>query len=459
MSQQHGAAVVAALRAPSPSGGPSYDVHPEREPCRPTVLKVAVLAEKYAVDYSWYVDTILNLIRIAGDYVSEEVWYRVIQIVINRDDVQGYAAKTVFEADPIGTPIVLYGAGDVSGHVSTDTCRHPATVLEEMPPFPERESSILAKLKKKKGPGAVSELEEGKKDPNAEINGGVEPTPSTARSSWPTTPHFGGEEDVSGSATCYLFARELLLRLLRRIVATGVHSIIPEMGPFGLGMPTVCAWSPAFLVDCLSGRIYGPRAVLPSCLRVTGFNGLAVLSQVAPIPTPIYGGGLAGMRFEYHRGPGVSLGGRLQHPLVSRSLSTPSPSADLLGLRSAPVTGSAAPSAGNLLVDVFSDSPSATASVAPGTDENFLSSGSTVSEDPALPIAEADELLNKFVCKNNGVLFENQLLQIGVKSEFRQNLGRMYLFYGNKTSVQFQSFTPTVSYPGELQNHILLHFI
>lgn len=63
----------------------------------PQVLKVAILAEKYAVDYSWYVDTILNLIRIAGDYVSEEVWYRVIQIVINRDDVQGYAAKTVFE--------------------------------------------------------------------------------------------------------------------------------------------------------------------------------------------------------------------------------------------------------------------------------------------------------------------------------------------------------------------------
>ena len=61
------------------------------------VLKVAILAEKYATDYKWYVDVILNLIRLAGDYVSEEVWYRVIQIVINRDDVQGYAAKTVFE--------------------------------------------------------------------------------------------------------------------------------------------------------------------------------------------------------------------------------------------------------------------------------------------------------------------------------------------------------------------------
>lgn len=32
------------------------------------------------------------------DNSSEEVWYRVVQIVINRDDVQGYSAKTVFEA-------------------------------------------------------------------------------------------------------------------------------------------------------------------------------------------------------------------------------------------------------------------------------------------------------------------------------------------------------------------------
>lgn len=61
------------------------------------VLKVAILAEKYASDYRWYVDTILQLIKVAGDYVSEEVWHRVIQIVINRDDSQGYAAKTVFE--------------------------------------------------------------------------------------------------------------------------------------------------------------------------------------------------------------------------------------------------------------------------------------------------------------------------------------------------------------------------
>lgn len=46
--------------------------------------------------------------------------------------------------------------------------------------------------------------------------------------------------------------------------------------------------------------------------------------------------------------------------------------------------------------------------------------------------------LCRFVCKNNGVLFENDLIQIGVKCEFRQNLGRLGLFYGNKTSFPLQ---------------------
>lgn len=50
-----------------------------------------------------------------------------------------------------------------------------------MPPFPERESSILAKLKKKKGPGAVSvtELEDGKREVG-ELNGGSDRGPDAA---------------------------------------------------------------------------------------------------------------------------------------------------------------------------------------------------------------------------------------------------------------------------------------
>ncbi|XP_034272733.1 AP-2 complex subunit alpha-2 isoform X1 [Pantherophis guttatus] len=344
------------------------------------VLKVAILAEKYAVDYTWYVDTILNLIRIAGDYVSEEVWYRVIQIVINRDDVQGYAAKTVFEAlqapachenlvkvggyilgefgnliagDPRSSPLIQFNLLHSKFHLCSvptralllstyikfvnlfpeikttvqDVLRSDsqlknadvelqqraveylrlstiastdilATVLEEMPPFPERESSILTKLKKKKGPNTVTDLEETKKERSSDINGSTEAT------------------------------------------------------------------------------------------------------------------------------------------LVNASTaSTPSPSADLLGLGAAAVTNSVpATSSGSLLVDVFSDNSANPASLAPGSEDNFA----------------------RFVCKNNGVLFENQLLQIGLKSEFRQNLGRMFIFYGNKTSTPFLNFVPTLICSDDLQSSLNL---
>lgn len=146
------------------------------------------------------------------------------------------------------------------------TCSRPltpqATVLEEMPPFPERESSILAKLKRKKGPGAGSTLDDGRRDPSSnDINGGVEPTPSTV------------------------------------------------VSPLGLGY----------------------RA-------------------------------------------GSSKGGTSSHLYLYFLQSTPSPSADLLGLRAAPPpAASAAPSgAGNLLVDVFSDGPAPQPSLGPTPEEAFL---------------------------------------------------------------------------------------
>ncbi|XP_051143023.1 AP-2 complex subunit alpha-1-like isoform X2 [Andrographis paniculata] len=55
-------------------------------------LKVAILAEKFAPDLSWYVDVILQLIDKAGDFVSDDIWFRVVQFVTNNEDLQPYAA-------------------------------------------------------------------------------------------------------------------------------------------------------------------------------------------------------------------------------------------------------------------------------------------------------------------------------------------------------------------------------
>ncbi|CAL5357144.1 hypothetical protein CsSME_00046630 [Camellia sinensis var. sinensis] len=55
-------------------------------------LKAAILAEKFAPDLSWYVDVILQLIDKAGDFVSDDIWFRVVQFVTNNEDLQLYAA-------------------------------------------------------------------------------------------------------------------------------------------------------------------------------------------------------------------------------------------------------------------------------------------------------------------------------------------------------------------------------
>ena len=49
------------------------------------------------LDYVRVINFRIIIIIIIIYDAGAQVWYRVIQIVINRDDVQGYAAKTVFE--------------------------------------------------------------------------------------------------------------------------------------------------------------------------------------------------------------------------------------------------------------------------------------------------------------------------------------------------------------------------
>jgi AP-2 complex subunit alpha len=61
------------------------------------VLKIAILAERYAQNKKWYIDIILKLISIAGDFVSEDILFRVIQIISLDEDLQEYAAAVCFE--------------------------------------------------------------------------------------------------------------------------------------------------------------------------------------------------------------------------------------------------------------------------------------------------------------------------------------------------------------------------
>uniref|UniRef100_A0A3Q1I5V2 AP-2 complex subunit alpha n=1 Tax=Anabas testudineus TaxID=64144 RepID=A0A3Q1I5V2_ANATE len=319
------------------------------------VLKVAILAEKYAVDYTWYVDTILNLIRIAGDYVSEEVWYRVIQIVINRDDVQGYAAKTVFEAlqapachenlvkvggyilgefgnliagDPRSSPLVQFNLLHSKFHLCSVPTRALllSAYIKFINLFPEVKGTIQDVLR------SDSQLR------NADV-------------------------ELQQRAVEYL--------RLSCVASTDIlATVLEEMPPFPERESSILAKlkkkkGPGHLPDINDSR--------------RNVNGNAEPSEKNEGST---------------------------HPFT-----------DLLNLNSTPSTGS------SLLVDVFSDT--STPASTDVSEENF----------------------SRFVCKNNGVLYENHLLQIGLRSEYRQNLGRIYVFYGNKTSAQFLNFSSSVMSP------------
>lgn len=56
----------------------------------------------------------------------------------------------------------------------------------------------------------------------------------------------------------------------------------------------------------------------------------------------------------------------------------------------------------------------------------------------------AEKWLNRLMYNSEGILFEDDQIQVGIKSEFHGHLGRIALFFGNKISVSLASFTATI---------------
>ncbi|XP_034735587.1 AP-2 complex subunit alpha-2-like isoform X2 [Etheostoma cragini] len=333
------------------------------------VLKVAILAEKYAVDYTWYVDTILNLIRIAGDYVSEEVWYRVIQIVINQDDVQGYAAKTVFEA--LQAPACHENMVKVGGYIL----------------------------------GEFGNL----------IAGDSRSSPLVQFNLLHSKFHL-----------CSVPTRALLLSAYIKFI-----NLFPEVKATIQDVLRSDSQLRNADVELQQRAIEYLRL---SCIASTDILA-TVLEEMPPFPER-ESSILA--KLKKKKGPGNlpaiddarwNVNGSTEHSENTESTNKGSshPFTDLLNLNSTPSAGA------SLLVDVMSDIST-----------------------PA-PINVSEDNFSRFVCKNNGVIYEDQLLQIGLKAEYRQNLGRIYVFYGNKTSTQFLGFSSSVTSSDMLKTQLNVH--
>ncbi|WKY04207.1 hypothetical protein Q1695_005299 [Nippostrongylus brasiliensis] len=332
------------------------------------VLKVAILAEKYATDYTWYVDVILKLIRIAGDYVSEEVWYRVIQIVVNREDVQGYAAKTVFEA--LQRPACHENMVKVGGYILGEfgnliagdqrsspqiqfellhskfplcsiatRCLLLTTYVKFCNLFPEIKHIIQQ----------VYQIDHNLRNPDAELQ---------------------------QRAVEYL-------QMSKVATPDVLATILEEMPPFAEKESSLLA------------------KLKKSKPQVEELENVEKEKKNRPNATMVKDGAATSSLVDFSQ-PGTEGSGSL---------------VDIFGHPSSGQTDQISPKTGNMGEEV--------------------------------EIANKHDYL-KFVLKNNGVLYEDDVIQIGCKLEARTNLARLGMFYGNKTTNPFTDFMPIVSCPGAL---------
>ncbi|XP_078107121.1 AP-2 complex subunit alpha-2-like isoform X1 [Sander vitreus] len=363
------------------------------------VLKVAILAEKYAVDYTWYVDTILNLIRIAGDYVSEEVWYRVIQIVINQDDVQGYAAKTVFEA--LQAPachenLVKVGGyilGEFGNLIAGDSRSSPLVQFNllhskfHLCSVPTRALLLSAYIK------FINLFPEVKA----------------------TIQDVLRSDSQLRNADVELQQRAIEYLRLSCIASTDIlATVLEEMPPFPERESSILAKlkkkkGPGNLPDIDDTRwnVNG-SAEHSENTESTNKSPPSLMADLLPTNRPRPASSSPTL-------------------LSAGTMGSSHPFTDLLNLNPTPSAGA------SLLVDVLSDIST-----------------------PA-PVTVSEDNFSRFVYKNNGVIYEDQLLQIGLKAEYRQNLGRIYVFYGNKTSTQFLSFSSSVTSSDTLKTQLNVH--
>lgn len=88
------------------------------------VVKIAIITEKFSPDRNWYVDIMIQVILAAGDYVSESVWFRIIQVIAQSNACQEYACEKLLSAvqNKYAHETTVCLAGYVLGEFGANCC-------------------------------------------------------------------------------------------------------------------------------------------------------------------------------------------------------------------------------------------------------------------------------------------------------------------------------------------------
>ncbi|KDP34356.1 hypothetical protein JCGZ_11239 [Jatropha curcas] len=397
-------------------------------------LKAAILAEKFAPDLSWYVDVILQLIDKAGDFVSDDIWFRVVQFVTNNEDLQPYAAakaREYLEKPAIHETMVKVSA-HLLGEFSHLLARRPGCspkeifmmIHEKLPTVSTSTIPILL--------STYAKILMHTQPPDQELQNQI----------WAIFNKYESCIDVE------IQQRAIEYFALSRKGAALVD-ILAEMPKFPERQSALIRRAEDTEVDTAEQSAIKLRA------QQHMSNALVVTDQRPANGPPQIVGPLSIVKV-----PNMS--GDVDHTSAEQGLTQangtlskvdPQPfSPDLLGDLLGPLAIEGPPGAA---VQSDQNAVSGLEGVPSVVDTNAIV---PVGEqaNSVQPIGNTSERFYALCLKDSGVLYEDPYIQIGIKAEWRAQHGRLVLFLGNKNTSPLDSVQALILPPAHLKMELSL---
>ncbi|CAI9768564.1 unnamed protein product [Fraxinus pennsylvanica] len=400
-------------------------------------LKAAILAEKFAPDLSWYVDVILQLIDKAGDFVSDDIWFRVVQFVTNNEDLQTYAAVKVREYvdKPAIHETMVKLSAYILGEYSHLLARRPGCspkeifniIHEKLPTVSTSTIPILL--------STYAKILMHTQPPDPELQNQI----------WAV---FGKYESCIDAE---IQQRAVEYHALSRKGAA-LMDIFAEMPKFPERQSALIRKAEDSEADTAEQSAIKLRAAqqqTSNALVVTDqhpANGTPPVGQLSLVKVPSVSNVDQNTTEQ-----GVTQANGALTIVDPQPPSTPS--ADLLGDLLGPLAIEGHPSAAvqpepNLASGLEGGSNAAAdaLAIAPVEEQSNI----------VQPIGDIAERFHALCLKDSGVLYEDPYIQIGIKAEWRAQHGRLVLFLGNKNIAPLVSVQALILPPSHLKMELSL---
>ncbi|KAL1557664.1 AP-2 complex subunit alpha-1-like [Salvia divinorum] len=397
-------------------------------------LKAAILAEKFAPDLSWYVDVILQLIDKAGDFVSDDIWFRVVQFVTNNEDLQPYAAMKAREYldKPAIHETMVKVSAYILGEYSHLLARRPGwspreifnIIHEKLPTVSTPTISILL--------STYAKILMHTQPPDAELQKQI----------WAIFRKYESciDAEIQQRAVEYLALS---------MKGAALMDILAEMPKFPERQSSLIRKAEDSEADTAEQSAIKLRAQqqTSNALVLTDQrpeNGTQPAPQLGLVKVPTMTN-----TDESTSGQGFSHANGTLAVVDPQPPSTPSPDllGDLLGPSAIEGPPGTAPQS----------DPSVPSSLEGGSNLDALALAPVEEQTSTVqPIGDIGEKFRALCLKDSGVLYEDVYIQIGIKADWRGHHGRVILFLGNKNTAPLVSVQALILPPSHLKTELSL---